>query len=212
MNFNRNSKRIKMEGDEEFKVDEQIKEPQYIGYYSAICDERHGHSVWETTDGREVKVTQVYEGENESGWNDVITVGAVAKFVSGHGKPIIVDLPFWFTRDSNPRIQLPLISPPKPYPDNKQVEKKEMKIEKLQVEKEEIEKKQHYRITVSQRGGERLNTILDACGNNSLEGTESNTYIVITTKTIAEQLKTDNDWVEKVELFPMYHIRAVVDE
>ena len=62
------------------------------------------------------------------------------------------------------------------------------------------------------RGGEKLLVILRACGENSLETTEHNAYIVITTKTIADQLKADNDWVEKVELFQLYSIRAVVDE
>ena len=78
--------------------------------------------------------------------------------------------------------------------------------------KSEMEKKQHYRIVVSERGWQRLSTILDACGENSLEFTESKSYIVITTKTIAEKLKTDNDWVEKVELFSVYNVMAVVDE
>jgi len=75
-----------------------------------------------------------------------------------------------------------------------------------------MEEKRHYRIVVSKRGGEKLLVILRACGENSLETTEPNAYIVIMTKTIAEKIKEDNDWVENVELFPMYHIRAVVDE
>jgi hypothetical protein len=75
-----------------------------------------------------------------------------------------------------------------------------------------MEKKQHYRIIVSERSTERLITILHACGDNSLEFKEHNAYIVITTKTIAEKLKTDNNWIEKVELFPVYHVIAVADE
>jgi len=75
-----------------------------------------------------------------------------------------------------------------------------------------MEEKRHYRIVVSKRGGEKLLVILRACGEVSLETTEPNAYIVITTKTIADQLKEDNDWVEKVELFQIYSVRAVVDE
>jgi len=75
-----------------------------------------------------------------------------------------------------------------------------------------MEEKQHYRIIVSSRSLQRLRVVQKTCGKDCLETTEHNAYIVITTKTIADQLKEDNDWVEKVELFPMYHIRAVVDE
>lgn len=75
-----------------------------------------------------------------------------------------------------------------------------------------IEKKQHYRIIVSQRGLGRLRVVLEACGKDSLEMTEADSYVVITTKTIAEKLKADNDWVVKVELFPMYHIRVATDK
>jgi len=91
----------------------------------------------------------------------------------------------------------------------------EAKIEQPIIEQpiiEQLEKKQHYRITVSRRGILSLRTVLNACGKDSLEMTEPDAYVVITTKTIAEKLKTDNDWVVKVELFPMYHIRVAKDE
>lgn len=75
-----------------------------------------------------------------------------------------------------------------------------------------MEEKRHYRTIVSSRSLQRLRILQETCGKDCLFMTEPNAYIVITTKTIAEQLKTDNDWVEKVELFPIYNVRAVVDE
>jgi hypothetical protein len=75
-----------------------------------------------------------------------------------------------------------------------------------------MEQEQLYRIVVSQRSGQFLSTILDACGESSLMTMKEKSYVVRTTKAIAEKLKVDNDWVEKVELYLIYHVRSVVDE
>ena len=214
------------------------KNSKYIGYYSAASDKINGYSIWRTEDGREVKITQVFEGENESSWTDSIVIGPVTTFISGHRKNIEL------MHESNPRTQLPLNSStteldPKTQMDfedhdrlNKLIKElgigekefdiekpgtKKLETERLQTKKQETEKPQAegrelYRIIVFGRSVQRLSAILDACGENSIMTIGEKSYVVRTTKSIAEKLKADNDWVERVEPYHTYYVSTVVDK
>ena len=207
------------------------KNSKYIGYYSAASDKINGYSIWRTEDGRAVKITQVFEGKNESSWTDSIVIGPVTTFISGHRKNIEL------MHESNPRTQLPLISSTEELDPKRQmdyedhdrlnklmkelgIEKKEVDIEKLETEKlqtkkletekSQAENRELYRIIVSGRSVQRLSAILDACGEDSIMTIEEKSYVVRTTKSIAEKLKADNDWVERVEPYHTYYVSAVV--
>jgi hypothetical protein len=54
---------------------------EWYGYYSEEHDEWSGHSIWETQDGKHVKITMVAKkGELCSyAWKDVVLVGRVSK-------------------------------------------------------------------------------------------------------------------------------------
>jgi len=69
---------------------------------------------------------------------------------------------------------------------------------------------QYYRIIVSRRFYGQLSTILDACGYKSIMAREENGYLVRTTKALADKLKEDNKWVEKIEPYSVVYASAVV--
>lgn len=58
-----------------------------IGYYSAKHASEGGYQIYETSDGRRVDVTGVWngKGENMYCWEDAILIGPVTKFISKCG-------------------------------------------------------------------------------------------------------------------------------
>lgn len=69
---------------------------------------------------------------------------------------------------------------------------------------------QYYRIILSKQFYGQLSIILDACGNESIMAREEKGYLVRTTKVAIDKLKEDTDWVEKIELYNVVYVSAVV--
>jgi len=96
--------------------------------------------------------------------------------------------------------------------ETEKLETEKLQTKKLETEKSQAENRELYRIIVFGRSVQRLSAMLYACGEDSIMTIEEKSYVVRTTKSIAEKLKADNDWVERVEPYHTYYVSAVADK
>lgn len=65
----------------------------YDAYYSELCDLEFGSAIWETIDGKQIKISCVVKEGEESGfhWADTKFVGKVVRCVKGNGRVLEVE-------------------------------------------------------------------------------------------------------------------------